>query len=86
MQHRYEIFEGAVEMSQRIKKDNINEQKNAHKRIQERTLKSALRSIELENELREVLDGYYCKRYEQYFVNNLERVKHSWKSNHCFVP
>ena len=86
MQHRYSIFEGAIEMSQRIKTENVAAQKLMHKRVKENTLRSNLRSPELETEVQQVLDSYYCERYDQFFVSNMERVKHSWKGNHDTVP
>jgi hypothetical protein len=64
MQHRYSIFEEAVLMGKTIKAENIAAQKALHRQIYERSTASSLMSTEFEAELRDVLDGYYCERYE----------------------
>jgi len=51
-------------MSQKIKGDNVALQKKTHKRILERQKKSNLMTAEAENELRDILEGYYCERYD----------------------
>ena len=43
-------------------------------------------TAELEEELNEVLSGYYCQNYDKTFLTNIERITNGWKANHDEVP
>ena len=41
---------------------------------------------DLQSDLKEVLDQYYCKKYDKMFTSFLDKQSHSWKGNHDEAP
>jgi hypothetical protein len=43
-------------------------------------------SVNQEKELLAIEDLTYINVYDKMFINNIEKIKYSWKSNHDTVP
>ena len=86
MQHRYAIYEKVHEAFHDQKKTNIKAQNITVDKIEARVKKHHIMTPEAEQELSEVLNSMYARKYAGMYNTATEEISNSWRADHDAVP
>ena len=86
LQHRYTIFENAYKAFKQQKNSNIEQQNRMVERIEERIKTHHTMTVELQEEMQEVLNNTYVKKYDMMYTSVTDKIMNSWREDHDVVP
>ena len=86
LQHRYLIFENAHKAFKQQKNSNIEQQTKMVERIEERIKAHHTMTTELKDEMKEVLNNFYVKKYDMMYTSVTDKILNSWRDDHDAVP
>ena len=86
MEQSYDILQQAVGMHHDIKEANIKAQIDFKNQRNKKVRDANLINVNQELELKQIEENSYCNIYNNLWLNNTDKIKNSWKSNHDIVP